>query len=122
MTLTDLYTAALQEIGVLASGEVAEADDRDKVREKYIGLYALLESKDWVEWGEEDEIPSWAEIPVTYMLAFLCAPAFGISGQKRIELGALGALDSPQPSIAERMMRKQMSKRYYSQTSRTEYF
>jgi len=122
MTLTELYTAALQEIGKVASGEVAEADDRDVVEQKYLSLYAMLEAKNLVDWGVSEEVPTYAEQPITYMLAFLCCQAFGVSGQKRQEMGVLGALDAPQPSIAERQLRKLAAKKYYYQPARTEYF
>ncbi len=122
MTLTDLYTATLQELGVLAAGEVAEADDTDKVAEKYRALYAMLEHKNLVQWGETDDVPTYAEVPLTYMLAFLCAPAFGVSGQKRQELGVLGAIDAGQPSLAERMLIKQGTKRFHYTPVRTESF
>ncbi len=122
MTLTELYTAVLQEMGVLAAGEVAEADDADKVAQKYLALYAMLEAKNLVSWGDSDEIPSYAEVPLTMMLAFLCASAFGISPQRRMELGVLGSLDAERPSLAERMLRKQGARKYYYSPARTTYF
>jgi hypothetical protein len=122
MTLPELYTAALQETGRLGSGEVAEPDDADVVARKYAALYEMLSEKELVAWTNTDDVPSYADLPLTYMLAFFIASAFGVSGQKYMDLGRLGSLDGNPPSLAERMLRKQFSRDYFPRAARPEFF
>jgi hypothetical protein len=122
MTPSDLYKSALQDLGVLAAGEEPDPEDALKVAEKYTSLYAMLEGKRLVGWTAMADVPSYAEIPVTAMLAFLCAPAFNVDPQKRLELGILGSIDADPPSLAERQLRKSFTSSYHYTPARPSYF
>lgn len=126
MTLTDLKSAVLRELRVLASGEPADADDVVLVGDKYAALYDMLLTKGLVAWTASADLPDYADIPVTWMLAYYCAPSFGVNQQRMMELRTLGALDlSPAlggPSEAERMLRIQLAKGYVSYPAQSDYF
>lgn len=115
MTLAELRTAALQEAGILASGEAAEPEDDHLAGQKYQALYDMLLSENLVSWAATDDLPEFAEIPMTMMLAAVIAPAFGIAGQRLMDLRAGYAW-------AEKMLRRQLAKSYVANPARTEYF
>lgn len=122
MTLAELRRAALQEIGILASGEDAEPEDDQLASQKYVALYDVLLAEGLVAWAVGDAIPDYADISLTAMLACYLAPAFGVSGQRLLDLRAGGAVGLPQPSMAERMLRRQLAKNYVSSPAQSEYF
>lgn len=115
MTLAELRNAALKEAGILASGESAEPEDDQLVAGKYASLHDMLLTENLVTWAASEDVPEFAEQPLTAMLAALIAPAFGIVGQRLadLRLGYAGG---------ERMLRRQMAKHYVSQPVKTEYF
>ena len=122
MTLQELRRAALQEAGILASGENAEPEDDQLCEEKYATLHDLLLSEGLVAWAADEDIPPYADLPLTMMLAAVIAPAFGVSGQRLADLRIGGTVGMPQPSIAERMLRRQLAKNYVSAPVKSEYF
>lgn len=122
MTLAELRIAALQEAGILAIGESASAEDNQLVADKYTALYDMLLTEGLVAWAATAAIPDYADIPVTMMLAAAIAPAFGIEGQRLADLRTGGALNLPQPSIAERMLRRQLAKNYVAHPVKNDYY
>lgn len=122
MQLADLRRAALQECGVLATGESAEPEDDQLVTEKYRALHDVLMTEGLVAWAVDEEVPEYADIPLTMMLAAIIAPAFGVSGQRLADLRIAGSVGLPQQSIAERMLRRQLAKSYVSAPVKTVYF
>lgn len=122
MTLVELRKAALQEAGILAAGEAASASDDQLVSQKYDALYDMLLTLGLVAWAAADDIPEYAEIPITQMLAAAIAPAFGIEGQKLLDLRAAGSLGLNPPSLAERSLRQQLARHYVSHPAPSEYF
>lgn len=126
MTPTELRSRALQELGVLATGEDANAADGAIVDQKYAALYEMLVTEGLVTWSVDDEIPEFAEQPMIWMTAHLCAGSFGVSPQKKSELEQLGALNllpaKGGPSLAERQLRRQLAKGFVYQPVQTEYF
>lgn len=126
MTLTQLKTAVLQEIGVLATGEAPNASDADVMQEKYEALYEMLLTEGLVSWTVTDEIPDYAALPVKLMVAYLCCDPFGVPPAKTVELKRKGALNlSPReggPSLAERQLRAQTAPRFVYAPVRTDYF
>jgi hypothetical protein len=122
MTPIELRVAALQEASLLASGEPVEPEDDQLVAVKYQGLHDMLLTEGLVSWAVTEDIPEFAETALTMMLAAYIAPAFGVSGQKLMDLRAGGALNLPQPSLAERMLRRQLTKNYVSNPAKTEFF
>lgn len=115
MTLPELRVAALQEAGILASGENASADDDVLVANKYAGLYNILRTERLVDWAESASVPDYAEIPVTMMLAAVIAPAFGVSGQRLLDLRTGYA-------AAERQLRRVLAKKLVSYPVKAQYF
>lgn len=122
MTLAELRKAALQEIGILASGEEAEPEDDQLCKEKYESLYDIMLTEGLVAWAADDNLPDYAALPVTMMLAAYIAPAFGVVGQRLADLRVGGALGLPQQSVAERMLRRQLQKHYVSYPASSDYF
>lgn len=115
MTLPELRIAALQEAGILAAAESPSAEDDVLVTAKYAALYDMLLSEGLVAWAASDDLPDYASVPLTMMLAAVIAPAFGIEGQKLADLRQGYA-------AAERMLRRQLAKHYVSHPVRSEYF
>lgn len=122
MTLAELRIAAMQEAGILAAGESASPEDDQLCAEKYAALYEMLLGEDLVAWAADEDIPPAVEIPMTMMLAAFIAPAFGVLGQKLADLRAGGAVGMPLPSIAERMLRRQLARSDVAGPVKTEYF
>jgi len=122
MTLSELYDAALQEIGVLAHGESASADDRLKVESLYAGLYDMLLTEGLVAWAATASVPEYAEIPLSQMLGALCVGPFGVTGPRAQQALLIGGLYMTPQSIAERTLRRQLAKQYVSHPARPEYF
>ena len=122
MTLAELRIAALQEAGILASGESAEPEDDQLCATKYLTLHDMLLTEGLVSWSATDDVPEYAEQSLTAMLAALIAPAFGVSGQRLADLRVAGSIGLPQPSIAERTLRRQLAKHYVSHPVKTDYF
>jgi hypothetical protein len=118
----DLETAVLEELGVLATGAAPIAADAAIVDDAYSALYEMLLTEGLVSWSADDDIPSFAEHPVTLMVAHLCAGKFAVPAQKRAELEIAGALGLPQPSLAERILRKQLAKSFVYSPQASEYF
>lgn len=122
MTSAELQVAVLQELGVLASGESANASDGAIVTDKYNALYEMLVTEGLVSWTSTDDIPTFAERPITMMVANLCAGSFGLPAQKKAELQFAGALSAVPPSEAERTLRRQLARSVVYAPVETEYF
>lgn len=117
-TLIDLYRKTLEELEVVAAGESANAEDTQVVADKYVGLFQMLLTMDLVGWGQTEDVPDYAVIPLTLMLAFVCAKAFGKDDGK---YAASGALNLPQVSLAERQLRMLLARHYVSYPAASEY-
>lgn len=115
MTPAELRIAALQEAEILASGENPSAADVQTVAQKHEALHDLLIEENLVSWVISEDVPKFAEAPMTMMLAAMIGPSFGITAQKLADL-RMGY------AAGESMMRKLMAKKYVSQTAQTEYF
>lgn len=122
MTLAELRIAALQETGTLASGDPVAPEDDQFVSVKYDAVYQMLLTLGLVAWAADEDIPEYANHPVTMIVAAVIAPAFGVSGQKLNELRLAGMLGMSPPSLAERQLRQQLAKNYVSHPVRVEFF
>ncbi len=122
MTPQELRDAVLMEVGVLAAGESAAPEDAAVVTAKYALLHETLTERDLASWDVTDDIPDDVAQSVVLMVAHLCARPFGVPAQKAAELLQMGALDLPQPSIAERQVRRALAEKYVSTPARSEYF
>lgn len=126
MTLTELKTAVLQELNVLATGESPVDGDATIVADKYAGLYEMLLTEGLISWASTEDVPTFAEMPITWMVAYLSVGEFGVPAQKRQELQLKGALNlSPKlggPSLAEQQLRRQLAANFVYAPQATEYF
>lgn len=126
MTLTELKSAVLRELRIVAAGEDAPAEYVAVVADKYAALYDMLLTVGLVAWTSTADIPDYAEQPITMMLAFLCCRPFGINQARTLELELAGALNlSPGrggPSLSERQLRQQLAKSYVPHVQSSEYF
>lgn len=122
MTPAELKSAALKRLQVTPVGESDNADDTAQITERYTGLHALLLTKNLVTWALAESIPSKAQEPMVAMLAAFSVNEFSIPPQRKAQLIAEGALDLPQPSLAERQLRKALAQPYVSTALRTTYF
>ena len=98
-TKSELATAVLQNLGVLAAGETAASEDSNSVQASIDSVHAQLRSKGLVPFATS-AIPEWAQLPLRDYVAFDVANVFGLGPQRRAEL-AQGK------QIAEIELRKQ---------------
>lgn len=77
-TRFDLAKRALIEIGALAAGEDADADDQQLAETKFNAVHASLGARGLLRWTLSD-IPAWAEEPLVQMTASLIRKPFGMS-------------------------------------------
>lgn len=118
MTRTDLYAKVLERLEVTAADESADASDTALIEDKYTALYDMLLTKRLVAWAATADIPDYAVMPLTSMLAFAAATEFG-EDQARFADGILGA--NP-PGLAEQQLRGQLARNYVSAPAQSEYF
>lgn len=122
MNVIELRKAALQKLQVLAAGEDAEPEDGLLIQQKYEALHAQLTEKNLAVWALSEDIPAKVQEPVIAMLAAMSVDEFGIAEPRRTAMIAAGALDLPQPSIAERQLRKVLSSAYIASPLVTCYY
>jgi hypothetical protein len=126
MQLSDLPEKVLAEMGVLATGESPNVADAAVVSDKYTALYEMLITDGMVAWAAADDIPPFAEQPIVWMLANLCASKFAVPQARRAELEQLGALNLQAnkggPSLAETQLRRQLAKGFVYYPMSTDYF
>jgi hypothetical protein len=78
MTLTEMAKAVLDELGVTAANETPSAPDADYVKTRYERWRKLAAQRFIVDWDAATDIPDGAEDAVTLIIAYMCAPAFGV--------------------------------------------
>lgn len=122
MTLLELKTRVLQHLEVLATNTDPNADDAAIVGSKYASLYQMLLTKELVNWVESGDIPDEVSVPLTMMLAYMCASSFGVIGADYDRLRAEGALDVRPISLAEKQLRVQIASAYVDSPAQPDYF
>jgi len=122
MTLNDLYRRTLEKMQVAADGEPAQPGDIQAVARKYVEVFELLQTNKLADWDGEADIPPDAGNALSMVMAAYCAEDFFVPEPRKGNLKAEGSLDLPQPSLAERILRKRMSAAYISAPVQTEYF
>ena len=122
MTPQELQFAALRETGVVAHDEVPSAEQGVLAEQRYANLHAMLLHENLATWAVDEDIPDKAAQPMIWMLAFLCGPILGVSGERVSELASLGAFSVTPMSLGERQLRRVMAADYVPQTSQAEYF
>lgn len=119
MTLAELYDASLRKMQVTAAGEAGDPDDTQLMASKYVMLYDMLRGRKLVSWTGTGDIPDFAAIPVTNMMAFISASEFGLNPA---EFSLEGGVDLPIASLAERQLRSQLENDFVYEPARTDYF
>lgn len=119
MTLQELKYRVLLKLGVVAAGNPVNPDDGATVLLRYQALLALLTIEDLADWAVTDDVPDEFETPLVAMVAADCARDFGQTDQAIIAEGKFGL---PQPSLAERQMRRIMARVYVNKPVTAEYF
>lgn len=124
MTPQQIQFAALRELGIVGIGQTPSAEHGAEAATKYASLYAQLLKMGLVRWALTENVPTYAEQQVIWMLAYLCASseAFGSIPEKKTQMAALGALKTSPPSLGETQLRAAVSRRYVSQPAQSEYF
>ena len=90
---------------------------------KYASLHAMLLKRKIAPWGVTDEIPEWAEQPLTMMLAALGARSFGLPPDRIRELDEAGGLSmNGGVSQAERQLRQMGARKFVYTPQRSRYF
>lgn len=120
MTPQELKYRVLHKLGVVAAGESPAPDDGKTVEERYTALHGLLTANDLTDWNVSDDIPDAFEMPITDMVAAESVGHFAHPDPASVI--ALGKFGLPQPSPAERHLRKLMSSTYVSKPVESEYF
>lgn len=102
---------ALEELGAVAAGQPAEAEDRDRVDAAVDGLFAELRVRSVVDVDDEDEIPKEWERSLGLLLADEVCVAFG-----RSKMG-----DAARSSL-EKRLRSTVKADATGEVQRAEYF
>lgn len=119
MTLIDLYRKVLEKLEIAAAGEAAAPEDTQLVADRYVGLWNQLRVSGLVSWAIGDDVPDEAAQAVIDACVYVCADEFGEDSNRYALAGAIGL---PQPSLAERTLRRLHSRAYVSHPARPEYF
>ena len=83
-TSIQLRDAVLEHLNIKARGDSAEPEDAQVVDDLYNSEYPGLAKLGLVQWAK-DEIPDWAQHPLTLYLAGYAARKFCFSGQRLAE-------------------------------------
>lgn len=89
----DFVTAVLEELGVRDPGQPVEAEDRDIILRRLGPKVAELNARNVCAVPDTDDIADEYFLPLVKILAFDCASAFGVTGQKLAELRTQGGKD-----------------------------
>lgn len=122
MTPSELKTAALRKLKVVAAGADANAEDFALMGEKYEAVHGILLAKSLVTWALDEDIPVKAVEPLKAILAAFSADEFGVPEPRASILKGEGALNLPQSSPAERLLRAVLAPKYVSSPVRSDYF
>lgn len=107
---------------VRAAGEPVDPDVSSLVLGRYDQLYAMLQGENLVSWPLTGDIPDYASLPVTWMLAYLCSGEFSIDPGMRAELALDGELNRKPPSRGEMMLRRQLAAKHVSYPHAADYY
>jgi hypothetical protein len=80
-----LRNRVLEHLGVLAAGETAATADQTWVDEAVDAAHERLRRMGYAPFATS-AIPSWAQIPLRDIVANDCAPSYGLTGQRLLEM------------------------------------
>ena len=75
-TLSELYTAVLEDLGVAQQGQPASAEDTAKVTQVAAQVLDELEDENLVDWDPSGAIPGDRFLPLVTAVAQMAAPKF----------------------------------------------
>jgi len=78
VSLEDIYIRAARRLKVIEINEPLSAEDRQVLIDYYDGVWAMLEGRGLVVWGESDPVPQVHANPVRDLLAEQAAHDFGV--------------------------------------------
>lgn len=122
MTIIELRRKALEKLQVVASDEPVHSSDAQVAQEKYEALHDILLQDNLVDWVVTDEIPTAYGQVMVAMLAAECVNEFYCPDGLKAALISEGKYDLPQPSIAERRLRKLAAPGFNGQPAQPDYF
>lgn len=114
-----IYGDALAEMGVCGPDRVVSAEDSEELTRVYNSLWYLLDEMDLATWDIDGPIPNGTVIPLVWVLAYHAAGPFGLTGERLARLALNGALNSPNPSLGERLLRKLAAPAYIPEVTAT---
>lgn len=76
-TQAELRNKVLEKLSVIEPGGTAETGDANSVDDAIDSFYHWLLSNHYATWASADDIPTWAVLPMTEVLAMRMAPDFG---------------------------------------------
>ena len=82
-TKAQIAQRVLQKLTVLEHGEDMDSGDKSIVEEAYDSAYALLDNDNLVTWGNTDDIPAAAELPIIDYIADRVKEAFVVPADIR---------------------------------------
>lgn len=82
-TENDLATQVMRELGVLPSGETPSDEEASDVLTRYYQRLVMLKDEDYANWDQgasttAEVIPAAAMPGLTMIVAYMCAPMFGV--------------------------------------------
>ncbi len=86
MTPDELAIEVAEELGVLGAGQSLSAEDQDKIDRRYKQVRALYKHRNWMYWGEDNEIPDGAETGTIMLVAYYCSRPFGIQPDEGLKM------------------------------------
>lgn len=89
----DFVTAVLEELGVRDPGQPVEAEDQNIVLRRLAPKIAELNARNVCFVPDTDDISDEYFLPLVKIMAYDCASAFGVTGQKLAELRSQGGKD-----------------------------
>lgn len=111
---TELRTAALYEVGALAAGQTASAEDAALADARIQQVLEGLADKGLVYWDYDGEIPAPAFLPLANIVAATLAGPFGAIARKQ-ELEAMA-------EEGRRELRRLKAPPYFHSPMRADYF
>lgn len=122
MTLDEFYELTAQKLGLAGVGETLNADDAAVLASRYVLVHDQLQVLGLTTWDVTEDVPDFAILPVSQMLAASTADEFAIPEPRRTRLRAEGLLHLSPVSIAERALRQLVAHPYVVTPNTAEYF
>ena len=122
MNPIDFYAKVLEKLEVTGQGQTATAQDALLVEQAYGSLLEQLTDEELADWSVSDDLPEWSVRIMVSMVAADLVTEFGVEGDRAAKLIAEGAWNLPEPSLAERRLRKHQAASYISTPAQPEYF